>query len=199
MTVRSRLIFILSTLLTACLLAGGVLVLRDAQNWMPSETATATPVGGAFTLIDETGQTVTDQTYQTPYKLLFFGFTHCPSICPSELLKMADVLAGLGDNAKKITPLFISIDPGRDTPQELVTYTAHFDDRIIGLTGNQDQINAVVNSFKAYAARVDTGNGDYTMDHSGFMYLTDRDNHLIKLYRLDDSADTILADLQHRL
>jgi protein SCO1 len=199
MTVRSRLIFILSTLLAACILAGGVLVLRDTQGRITSETATATPVGGAFTLVDETGQTVTDRTYQTPYKLLFFGFTHCPGICPSELIKMADVLAGLGDDAKKITPLFISIDPARDTPPELAAYTAHFDDRIIGLTGTQDQINAIIGSFKAYAARVDMGNGDYTMDHSGFMYLTDHDNHLIKLYRLDDSADTILADLQHRL
>jgi protein SCO1/2 len=200
MTVRSRLIFVLSTILAACILAGGVLVLRAFETPpAPTETATATPIGGAFTLMDETGKTVTNETYKTPYKLLFFGFTHCPSICPTELLKMADVLTGLGDRANKITPLFISIDPARDTPSELAAYTNHFDDRIIGLTGTQDQIDAVVRAFKAYAARVNTENGDYTMDHSGFMYLTDHDNHLIKLYRLDDSADTILADLKRRL
>jgi protein SCO1/2 len=161
-------------------------------------TITTTPVGGPFTLVDETGAVVTEQSYGDKYRLVFFGFTHCPAICPAELLKIADVLTLLGPKANQIVPLFVTIDPKRDTPAIMRAYTDQFDPRIIGLTGSADQIAAAVKSFKVYAARVET-ESDYTMDHSTLMYLTGPDHIMQKAYKMDDTAEMIAADLKQRL
>lgn len=164
----------------------------------PHKMVASAPIGGAFDLVDQNGRSVTDQDYKTPYKLIFFGFTACPSICPSELLKMGDILTTLGSRANRVTPLFITVDPARDTPQILKTYTAKFDPRITGLTGTSDQVDRVLQKFRVYAARVDTPHG-YTMDHSAFLYLTDAKNQMITIYKIDQTADVIAADLRKRM
>lgn len=169
-------------------------IVRDQNQ---SDVA-STPIGGAFDLVDQSGRPVTDQGYKTPYKLIFFGFTSCPSICPSELLKMSDILSALQSPADRVTPIFITIDPARDTPEKLKNYTAKFDARIIGLTGSQAQIDQIVHRFRAYAARVETPQG-YTMDHSAFLYLTDADNYMVAIYKIDQTADEIAADIKKRI
>ncbi len=152
---------------------------------------------GDFTLTNENGVTVTPESYAGQYKIIFFGFTHCPSICPTELLKIADILSALpAPLATRITPLFITVDPTRDTAEILKKYTDNFDPRIIGLTGTPAQIQAAINAFKIYAARVDTSPHDYTFDHSTFLYLFGPGHDLIKLYRMNDTAEIISADLK---
>lgn len=163
----------------------------------PAVMVSAVPIGGSFTLTDENGAAVTDQDFAGTQKLIFFGFTHCPAICPAELLKISDILTALGDGAKNMTPLFVTVDPVRDTAPVMKTYTDQFDPRIIGLTGTQDQIDQVVKKFRVYAARVPQGD-DYTMDHSAFLYLTDANNIMITMYKMDQSADDIARDIKSR-
>jgi protein SCO1 len=170
----------------------------------PPGLTMAGPVGGAFNLIDENGQAVTDQSYKTPYKLIFFGFTRCPDICPAALLKVTDVMAALpAAQAAQVTPLFITVDVDHDTPAVLKDYTANFDPRIVGLTGTQDQIDAAVQAFKVYAAKMkDVGDHTgraVTFDHSGFLYLTDQNNHIIMMYRMGQDAAAVAADMGARL
>lgn len=163
------------------------------------KTVTATPVGGAFTLVSETGKVFTQDDIQTPYKLVFFGFTSCPAICPTELLKITDVMNGLDPTVSgRITPLFISVDPDRDTPARLSTYTDQFDPRIIGLTGSHDQIDHVLKQFRVYAAKVvtdPTKPDGYTMDHSAYIYLVGPDHMMVKVFDSKKTAAEIIADL----
>ena len=127
-------------------------------------------MGGDFTLVDQDGKTVTQADFADSYKLVFFGFSYCPSICPTELQKITLVLGDLGDEiANKITPIFISVDPERDTPEQLKQYVVQFNPRLVGLTGTPEQIEAVTKSFRIYATKVENDMMDeYMMDHSSF-------------------------------
>ena len=163
------------------------------------KTVTASPIGGSFTLISETGKPFTEKDIQTPYKLVFFGFTSCPAICPAELLKITDVMNGLDPAVSaRITPLFISVDPDRDTPARLLAYTDQFDPRIIGLTGSHDQMDHVLKRFRVYAAKVvtdPTKPDQYTMDHSAYIYLVGPDHMMVKVFDSKKTAAEIIADL----
>jgi cytochrome oxidase Cu insertion factor (SCO1/SenC/PrrC family) len=147
----------------------GIRIMGDSlppkQDQM-GKTVTATPVGGPFTLMSETGKVFTQDDIQTPYKLVFFGFTSCPAICPTELLKITDVMNGLDPAVSgRITPLFISVDPDRDTPAQLLTYTDQFDPRIIGLTGSHDQIDHVFETVSCLC-----GQGCDRSNETGWVY-----------------------------
>lgn len=128
----------------------------DAQNISSSSTVSGTALNGQFSLMDETGRDVTHNTWDGRTKLVFFGFTHCPDVCPAALGKISVVLGGLGDEAEYIAPLFITVDPARDTATRMAEYTDMFDPRIVGLTGSQEQINEAIDNFKVYAAREST-------------------------------------------
>ncbi|MGM0423148.1 MAG: SCO family protein [Pseudomonadota bacterium] len=123
------------------------------QQSTPANVTTSTPIGGSFNLVSEDGVEVDEQNWPETYKLVFFGFTYCPDVCPAALEKISIVLEDLGENADLITPLFITVDPARDTPEVVKEYTDLYDPRIIGLTGDQDQIDQAVESFKVYAAK----------------------------------------------
>lgn len=196
-----RFILVLSIVLTI-LLGGAValLWLRPVSSTGPIVSPANVATGafsGDFTLVDEKGATVTPKTYGTSYKLVFFGFTHCPTVCPTALVKIADILAGLPkDTAGRLVPLFITVDPERDTPEALRTYTDNFDPRIVGLTGSRAQVDAAIAGFKVYAARVDTGHGDYTMDHSTFMYLLGPDQTLRAIFYTEETVPDIVARIK---
>jgi protein SCO1/2 len=129
-------------------------------------------IGGPFTLTDHTGAAVTDQTYVGKYRLVFFGFTYCPDICPTELQVIAAAMDELGAAAERVQPLFISIDPERDTPAMLAQYVSLFDSRITGLTGTTDQIAGVARAYRAFYAKAPGGDAaTYLMDHSTYTYL----------------------------
>lgn len=157
-------------------------------------------IGGNFTLTDQGGNTVTEKNFAGKYKLIYFGFTFCPAVCPTELAKMTRALNMLGGKADAIQPLFITVDPDRDTPQIMGSYVKAFYPRLIGLTGTQAQIDAVLKSYRIYAKKVQTPEmSDYTMDHSSFIYLMSPDDTLIAIYRSEDTAEFIAEDIENKL
>ena len=158
-------------------------------------------IGGAFTLVDQYGQKVTEQSYSDQYKLIYFGFTYCPAICPTELQKMRAVMNGLPPElAAKIQPMFVTIDPERDTVAVMRDYVPLFHPRLVGLTGTVPQIKAMLEKYRIFAAKVPDEDGeDYTMDHSSFTYLMSKDTALVGMYRVKDTADDMAQDIQSKI
>ena len=159
------------------------------------------PIGGPFELVDHKGNKVTNQTYQDSYKLVYFGFTYCPAICPTELQKISAALDRLdAHQAKKIQPLFITIDPDRDSVDVMREYVGLFDDRLVGLTGTKEQIEKVAQEYRVYYARVDDPQyEEYTMDHSSYIYLMSPEDKLLNIYKISDTVDSIYKDLKEKL
>lgn len=140
----------------------------------PGGSRVAAKIGGPFALTTADGKTLRDTDLQgTPF-VVFFGFTHCPDICPTKLFEMSEVLRASGERGKPFRALFVSIDPERDTPEVLKSYLGSFDTRIIGLTGDRAAIEAMTKAYRAYAKKVPTKDGDYTMDHSTLVYLMNK-------------------------
>lgn len=157
-------------------------------------------VGGTFELVDQTGKSVTERSYPGRWRLMFFGYTFCPDICPTELQVMAQALDELGPLADKVQPLFISIDPQRDTPRQLADYVAQFDERLAGLTGTPQQVAAVVKAWGVYAAKAAGSDPDnYLMDHSTYVYLMDPDNKLVSLFERGTSATDMAAAMRRAI
>lgn len=145
---------------------------------------TEVDIGGPFELVDHTGKTVTDQSFHGQYVLLYFGYGFCPDVCPTELANMATAMDLLGPKADNVTPVFITIDPERDTPEFLTDYVKNFHPRMIGLTGTPERIGAVAKSFKVYYAKSRKSAGDdYLMDHTSFVYLLGPDGRFMALFR----------------
>ncbi len=167
----------------------------------PVRAATPTvTIGGPFTLSATNGKAVTDQTYRGKWLLVYFGYTFCPNSCPTMLLEIATALKKLGLDAAKVQPLFITIDPQRDTPEVMRQYTQSFDSRIIGLTGTPQQIAAVAEEYGAYYVRHQTGPSaeDYVMDHSVYLYLMDPGGNYVRAFDSGTSGDRI-ADALRKL
>lgn len=175
-------------------------ILKKPTSTANKTTSGASNIGGAFTLIDHNGQEVTNETYKGTHKLIFFGFTYCPAVCPTELQKITNIMETLGkDYAGTITPIFITLDPDRDNAEVMKNYVAQFHPSLIGLTGSNDQIDAVKNTFKVYSSKVENDMMDeYMLDHSSFIYLTDWDNKLISMYPSKDTVEQIVQDIQKR-
>jgi protein SCO1/2 len=188
--------------LAAAFLAGAAALAAVAIVLWPRDPVSATrssDVGGPFQLTDQDGRTVTQADFKGKPFLVFFGFTHCPDICPTTLFEMSETLRRLGPAADRISALFISVDPERDTPEKLKQYLSSFDEHIVGLTGTPEQIAAVTKAYKAYAKKVPLEGGDYTMDHSAIVYLMDRDGNFIAPFNLKRTADAAAADLRRYL
>ena len=131
-------------------------------------------VGGPFTLVDGAGREVTEQDFHGQPFAVFFGFTHCPDICPTALWEMTTWIDALGDEADAMRFAFVTVDPERDTPDVMQAYVGSFTDRIVPLTGTLEQVEAVLRAYRVYARKVPLEGGDYTMDHSTMVYLMDR-------------------------
>lgn len=177
-------------ILALAIIAGGT-ALVSKSGWLPPvPTGTGTAlVGGPFTLTDHNGKTVTDASYRGNYLLVFFGFTFCPDVCPTELQVMAQALDDLGGEADSIVPLFVTVDPERDTPEVLKAYVENFGPRFVGLTGTPDQIAAVAKAYRVYYAKAGkTDAGGYTMDHSAIIYLMGRDGRFLKHFTYTTDA-----------
>ena len=144
----------------------------------------------SFSLTDENGRPTTQEDYSGRYKLVFFGFTHCPDICPLHLQTIGETLDLLGDKAEQVAPLFITLDPARDTLEVLRTYTDYFHPALIGLRGTESQTTAITKGFRLYASKVPTEDG-YTLDHSALTYLLSPEGDYIKVFTTQDKAETI--------
>ena len=173
--------------------------------------AQATPMNGEFELVAETGEVTTHEDFNGLPKLVFFGFTHCPDVCPATLTKLTSVMSEFKRN---MPILFITVDPERDTPEVLTEYTDMFDGRIIGFTGSQEQIDAAINNFKVYAARESSMDSmetnahanhsadedhNYLMQHSSYIYMMGPDNELLDVINSNDSAEEILEQINAQL
>jgi protein SCO1 len=164
-------------------------------------TTSAVTIGGPFALIAPDGTTVTEQTFRGKWLLVYFGYTFCPNTCPMTLNEIATALEKLGTDAAKMQPLFITVDPQRDTPEVLKQFTQSFDPRIVGLTGSPQQIDAVTQEYGAYAARDKTGPGpeDYVIDHSTYLYVMDPGGKFVRAFDADTSGDRIADALRELL
>jgi cytochrome oxidase Cu insertion factor (SCO1/SenC/PrrC family) len=151
----------------------------------------AVSIGGPFSLVDQTGAPVTDQTYAGHYRLIYFGYTFCPDACPTELQVMAQAVDSLGPQATKVQPIFVTIDPARDTPEQLAAYVPQFDKRLVGLTGSPAQIAQIAREYKVYYAKSDAGADPaaYAMNHSSYVYLMDPDGKFLTVFSSDADAD----------
>jgi protein SCO1/2 len=172
------------------LAAGGYLFLSGSQP-------AGLTVGGPFSLIDGDGKPVTDQSWHGKYMLVYFGYTFCPDVCPTTLSSVADAVDKLGTKADRLQPLFITVDPKRDTPAVVKQYAAAFGPRIVGLTGTPEQIAAAAKAYRVYYAEHRTGPGpdDYSMDHSSVLYLMGPDGRFIAPVRADQTGPEIAAAL----
>jgi len=185
----------------AVLLAAGGGMLWFVEHRPAAGLGSAVAIGGPFSLTDGDGKAVTDQTYRGKYLLVYFGYTYCPDVCPTTLTNVAAALDKLGPRADRLQPLFITVDPNRDTPAVVKQYAAAFSPRLIGLTGSPEQIKAVAHEYRVYYAVHRTGPGpnDYAMDHSSILYLMGPDGKFLSVVPADAGADTIAADLQRQL
>jgi protein SCO1/2 len=142
---------------------------------------------------------VTDQDMKGRPFLVFFGFTHCPDICPTTLFDLSQVLKQLGPDADRAGALFITVDPERDTPAVLKDYLSNFDPHLRGLTGDQASIDAAIKAYRVYAKKVPLDGGDYTMDHTAIVYLMDKNGQFVAPFDLKRTADAAAADLRRYL
>jgi protein SCO1/2 len=154
-------------------------------------------VGGPFTLTDDTGKRVTDKDYRGHYMLVFFGFTSCPDICPAGLQLISAALENLGPKADRITPIFVSVDPQRDTPEKLAAYVKNFNPRFVGLTGTPEEIAGVTKAYKVYFRKVpnDTKPDEYGMDHTSIIYLMDSNGEFVTHFTPTTTVEELTAKL----
>ena len=153
-------------------------------------------ISGHFTLQTLDGREVTDAAYRGKWLLVYFGYTSCPDICPTTLLRMGQALQTLGPLADKVQPIFITLDPVRDTRPRLTKYMAAFDARLIGLRGDSEQIREAARQFHVYYRLRSLGNGEYTVDHSSFLYVVGPDGHFAKLLADSVPADQLADELR---
>ena len=165
--------FIIVGFLIGALAGAGVLLLTGPPGPQPVESSGTALIGGPFSLTGTGGKTVTDQDFRGRYMLVFFGFTHCPEICPAELQVIAQALDKLGDKAKQVVPVFITLDPERDTPQVIAEYVKSFGPNFVGLTGTPDEIAAAAKAYRVAYTKIEDKSSatNYTIDHSALAYL----------------------------
>jgi cytochrome oxidase Cu insertion factor (SCO1/SenC/PrrC family) len=196
------------TLLKRMLFAGLMLVIAAAiaayallsTGRVPSGSGTPL-VGGPFSMVDHTGRNVTEKTYAGKPMLLFFGFTYCPDVCPTELQVMAAALEQLGNKGAEIQPIFVSIDPARDTPDVLKAYVENFGPSFIGLTGTPEQVAAMAQTYKVFFEKRENKEApdNYLMDHSSIIYLMGRDGKYLRHFSYTTDAAKLVEGLVEAL
>ena len=198
---------ILVGLLAVSLLVGSALVQRvtaddDTRQIIASESMDAvmwgqSTIGGPFRLVDHTGTPRTEADFRGKVLLVYFGFTHCPDICPTDLMAIAGALNEIGPKADQVQALFITLDPQRDTQKLLATYVDSFHDQFIGLTGSEIDIRRAAHAYKVYFKKVPGKNDDdYAIDHSAYIYLMDRDGKFAGVFPPSTSPDRIAQVLK---
>lgn len=157
-------------------------------------------IGGPFSLVDSTGQSVTDANFRGRWMLVYFGYTFCPDVCPTELQAMAASLEALGPLSAQVAPVFITVDPERDTPKAMGEYVKLFDDRLVGLSGTQAQVSVATKAYRVYAVKSESkASSTYLMDHSSFVYLMGPDGKLRMLFKPGTSGADIAAGIKAKM
>lgn len=168
-----------------------------AENASPPLLPLEQLFGGPFELVDHDGRLRTQEDFYGRHALIYFGYTYCPDICPTGLQEIIAALDALGARGADVQPLFVSIDPGRDTPQIMADYVMQFSDRLIGLTGTEAQVRAIARAYKLHRVQVvpewSQSDDDYLVDHSSLTYLLGPDGKVLTLFPHNTPAETIAA------
>ena len=191
----SRVMLVLAAFLSGLVLFFGIILFISGRGASPIGQAIA-GVGGPFHLEDQNGKPVSDQDMKGRPFLVFFGFTHCPDVCPTTLFDMSQLLRQLGPDADRTGALFITVDPERDTPAVMKDYLSNFDPHLRGLTGDQASVGAAIRAYRVYAKKVPLPGGDYTMDHTAVVYLMDKDGQFVAPFDLKRTPEAAVADLR---
>ena len=179
--------------------AGSLAIGLALMMWLldgPRGAIAPAAIGGPFQLVDQSGATVTADKLQGKPTLLFFGYTHCPDVCPTTLFDVSEVLRALGKDADRVNAYFVSVDPERDTPAIMKDYLSSFDPHLKGLTGDSDAVGKMLSEYRVYSKKVPGKDGEYTMDHSAMVYLMDRSGRFVAPFKLDRKPDEAAADLK---
>lgn len=181
----------------------GLLVISGALLWVvgrsPVQMAAPSAIGGPFKLVDQNGQAVTEQALKGKPSLIFFGFTHCPDVCPTALFDMSELYKALGRDGDKVGAYFVTVDPERDTPAVMKEYLSSFDPRLRGLTGDPAAVAAMEKAYRVYSKKVPLDGGGYTMDHTALVYLMNKDGQFIAPFNLKRKPEEAATDLKRYL
>jgi protein SCO1/2 len=200
MTTRaSHILLVISAFLTGLVIFLGVFLYATGNIGAGSSGAPGpSAIGGPFQLIDQNGKPITDQDMKGRPFLVFFGFTHCPDICPTTLFDVSELMRVLGKDADRAGALFITVDPERDTPAVMKDYLASFDPHLRAATGDVAAIEAAEKAYRVYAKKVpsDKDKGDYSMDHTALVYLMDKQGRFVAPFNLKRSPEVSAAELR---
>ena len=198
MTARtSQVLLIISAFLIGLVVFTGVFLYATGN--LGSSNPGASAIGGPFKLVDQNGAPITDADIKGRPFLVFFGYTHCPDICPATLFEVSEVMHALGKDADRAGALFITVDPERDTPAVMKDYLSSFDPHLRGATGDRAAIDAAEKAYRVYAKKVPTTNGDYSMDHTALVYLMDKQGRFVAPFSLKRRPEEAAADLKKYL
>jgi len=191
-------------LLVAAILAGLVIIgtgtflvlaLRDTPRGAAG-TALTSAIGGPFQLVDQNGKTVTDADLKGKWSLIYVGYTHCPDACPTALNDISIALSELGPKRDAVRPVFITVDPERDTPETLKAYVTSFDAPILALTGTADQVATAAKGYRVYYAKHPEAGDDYSMDHSSVIYVMDPEGRFTASFTHESAPEQISERLK---
>ena len=192
----ARLLLALGAFVAGLVLFSAVIFIVTGRTPAPIAMST---VGGPFKLIDQNNKPITEQDFKGQPFLVFFGFTHCPDVCPTTLFEVSEIFRALGPDAKNLRAMFVTVDPERDTPAVIKDYLSSFDPRIIGVTGDVDAITAAEKSYRVYAKKVPTDGGGYTMDHTAIVYLMSKDGRFVAPFNMKRRPEEAAAELKRYL
>ncbi len=199
---RSPRLFLAASLLAGFVILGAgafvALELRETPRGAAG-TLLASAIGGPFQLVDQNGRTVTDTQLEGKWLLVYFGYTHCPDACPTALSNIALALADLGAQRGEVRPVFITIDPERDTSKALKDYVTAFDAPILALTGTAAQVAQAAKNYRVYYAKHPEPGGDYSMDHTSIIYVMDPKGRFTASFTGEDPPEQIAARLKKLL
>jgi protein SCO1/2 len=209
MKLTSKLILVLSLIAATVVALVGVWYAASLPRAVTSQSGivgkairTGTPaIGGPFTLVSTNGESVTHQTFRGKWLLIFFGYTSCPDLCPTALANVSVALEKFGPDTGRLQPLFITVDPQRDTREVMANYLKSFDARIVGLTGTQAQIDQVTKEYRVYVAldKSEKSGDDYPVSHSGYLYLMDPKGTFVNVIEGKEDGDAIAAWLRKQM
>lgn len=184
-------------LIAAAFLAGlaSMLTVVLVVAWRADVPITRSAVGGPFQLVDQDGRAMTQDDLKGRPTLLFFGFTHCPDICPTTLFEVSEILRQLGPDADKVRAAFVTVDPERDTPAVLKDYLGSFDPHLMALTGSREDVERMLKSYRVYSRKVPT-DGGYTMDHTALVYLMDKRGQFVAPFNMKRTPQEAATDLR---
>ncbi|ABE61110.1 electron transport protein SCO1/SenC [Nitrobacter hamburgensis X14] len=182
--------------------AGSLVVGLTVVLWLlgglTSKPAVAS-IGGPFQLTDQTGQTVTEKSLVGRPTIVFFGYTHCPDVCPTSLFEMSEVLRAMGKDADRVNAYFVTVDPERDTQATMKEYLSSFDPHLKGLTGDTAAVTKMASEYRVFIKKIPLQDGGYSMDHTALIYLMDRDGRFVSPFDLKRTPEAAAADLKRYL